>query len=195
MPAGESWRLFFALELPAEIRERAFELGRQISRRLPQVVKWVEVENLHITLKFLGGVAVERVGEVTQVGRKAAEVGEPAELIFSGAGAFPSARNARVLWVGVSGDVDVVARVAEELERLSAEAGLAAPEDRPFRPHLTIGRVRRGARIPDLSSVFAELGETEVGRATVEEFVLMRSHLSREGPTYETVERFALGAR
>lgn len=193
MPAGEAWRLFFAVELPAEIRERAFELVHQISRRIPQVVKWVEVRNLHITLKFLGGVAAERIGEVIQVGRKAAKVGEPAELVLSGAGAFPSARNARVLWIGVSGDVDVLGRVAGELERLSAETGLAAPEDRPFRPHLTIGRVRRGTRIPDLSSVFAELGEPEVGRVAVEEFVLMRSHLSPHGPTYEVVERLMLG--
>lgn len=193
MAAGESWRLFFAVELPAEIRERAFELGRHISHHLPQVVKWVEVENLHITLKFLGGVAAERVGEVIQVGRKAAEVGKSAELVLSGIGAFPSARNARVVWIGVSGDVDVLVPVAEELDRLAAAAGLAAPEDRPFKPHLTIGRVRRGARIPDLNRVIADLGEASVGRVTVEEFVLMRSHLSRHGPTYEVVERFALG--
>ncbi|MCX7599664.1 MAG: RNA 2',3'-cyclic phosphodiesterase [Armatimonadetes bacterium] len=193
MPAGESWRLFFALEFPADIRQRAFDLGRQISRVLPQVIKWVELENLHITLKFLGEVSAERVGEVTQVGRKVAEVGKPAELVLRGAGAFPSLRNPRVLWVGVSGDVDVLGQVADGLEELSAQAGLAAPEGRPFKPHLTIGRVRRGARIPDLSRTFAELAEAEVGRVTVEEFVLMRSHLSRHGPTYEVVERFVLG--
>jgi len=193
MPAEEPWRLFFAVELPAEIRERAFDLGRRISHALDQVIKWVEVENLHITLKFLGAVPVGRVGEALEVGRKAAKLGRVAELSLGGIGAFPSLRNVRVLWVGVGGEVEVLAQVAAELERLSAEAGLAPPEDRPFRAHLTIGRVRRGMRVPDLSNAFAELGEAPVGRVRVEDFVLMRSHLSRHGPTYEVVERFRLG--
>jgi len=194
VPPEESWRLFFAVELPADVRERAYEIGRRLARAAGGAVKWVEVENLHVTLKFVGGVPVGRVDEVVAAGRVAAAAGRSVELVLGGAGAFPSARSPRVLWIGVSGEIEPLGRVAAELDRLLSEAGLAEPEGRPFKPHLTLGRVRRGARAPELTSALAELSNSQAGRVTVEDFVLMRSHLSPRGPAYEVVERFRLSA-
>lgn len=192
MATEETWRLFFAVEFPAEARGRAFEVGRLLARDLGQVVKWVEVGSLHVTLKFVGGVPAGRVAEVIEAGRAAAAAGREGELFLAGAGAFPSARRPRVLWIGVSGDIEPLGAVAADLDRRLAEARLAEPEGRPFRPHLTLGRARQDARPPDMAAALAELADAEVGRVWVEDFVLMRSHLSPRGPTYEVVERFPL---
>ncbi|MCD6351547.1 MAG: hypothetical protein J7M26_05465, partial [Armatimonadetes bacterium] len=82
--------------------------------------------------------------------------------------------------------------VAGELDRLVVEAGLARAENRPFTVHLTLGRVRRGRRAPDLSAALEEFSGQEFGRWRAADFVLMRSFLRPEGPKYEVIERFAL---
>jgi len=190
--AEETWRLFFAVEMPEEVRAEVAEALGELASAARIVVKWVEAENLHITLKFVGAVPQARVTEVRELGREAARAGSCCTLRIVGAGAFPNARRPRVVWLGTTGDFKPLASVATELDRLAAGRGLAEAENRPFTAHLTLGRVRRGKLAPDLTSLLEGYAGREFGEARVDGFVLMRSHLRHQGPIYEVVESYAL---
>ena len=191
MPSSEIWRLFFALLIPDDVRDAAVRLQRQLAPALRGMVKWVEPENLHVTLKFIGNVPAHLLQKIEDIGRKAAAAAEKGSLLARGVGAFPNLRRPRVIWVGLDGDVQALADVAACLNRELSAAHIAEPENRPFTAHLTLGRVRRGARSPDLSGLVAELGDVELGVVPFDEFVLMRSHLRPSGPVYEVVARFS----
>lgn len=192
MGADAAWRLFFAIPMPEEVRAQVAEVLRELAGGARIVVKWVEPENLHITLKFVGAVPQARVAELDELGREAARAGRCCTMRIVGAGAFPNARRPRVVWLGTTGDLEPLASVAAELDRLAAERGLAEAENRAFTPHLTLGRVRRGKLAPDLTSLLEAYAGREFGEARVDRFVLMRSHLRPQGPVYEVVETYAL---
>ncbi len=191
--ASEKWRLFFAVEIPSQVRARAVQVQRRLSRAAGGMVKWVEPENLHITLKFIGEVEAGKVEQVRRIGRQAALKARPMNIEVAGAGAFPSPSSVRVLWLGVRGDTAELAGLAEALEAGLEEAGICGRESRPFVAHLTLGRARRGARLRGIAPALAEFEGESFGEFRVESFVLMRSHLRPEGPVYEVVERFSLG--
>ena len=191
MVPTETWRLFFAVPVSDEVRAGIVEIQRQLAPALRGMVKWVEPENLHVTLKFIGNVPAHVVDKIRQIGEAAAAIACPVELVAEGFGAFPSLRRPRVLWVGLGGDVEPLAVLAGELDRRLAEAGIAQPENRPFTAHITLGRMRRGARPPDLSEMASRLERVRLGLAPCSEFVLMRSHLKPTGPVYEVVQTFA----
>jgi 2'-5' RNA ligase len=92
----------------------------------------------------------------------------------------------------VEGETESVIRVATELDRLLAQANLAQAENRPLTLHLTLGRVRRGKKAPDLTAILSRIGAKEFGTVRVEDFVLMRSHLRPDGPLYQVICSFAL---
>jgi 2'-5' RNA ligase len=192
MAAEEKWRLFFAVEMPEAVRAGAEAVQRQLARLVGDAVKWVERENLHVTLKFVGYVPACRVEAVVEVGRGAATKGRGVVLRVVGAGAFPSLRRPRVLWLGLTGSLEPLAAVAQSLDTCLAQQGLAPPDNRPFQPHLTLGRVRPGRQIANLGAALQELASLDLGPVEVRELVLMRSHLRPEGPVYEAVARFPL---
>jgi 2'-5' RNA ligase len=188
----EKWRLFYAVAMTDEVRRRAAEAQRELGREAGRIVKWVEPKIMHITLKFVGWVPEGRVEDCIAAGREVAAGGRRGKLLLRGAGAFPSARRPRVLWIGAEGDVDLLSAAAEALDRRMAEMGLAEAEGRPFAAHLTLGRVRQGARPPDMTEALAAYDGVGFGEAPVGEVLLMRSHLQPSGPVYEVVEAFAL---
>jgi 2'-5' RNA ligase len=163
-------------------------LGKSTGR----IVKWVDPAILHITLKFVGWVPEKRVEDCLSLGREVAAASRQSKLILAGAGAFPNARRPRVLWIGATGDVDILAAAAGAFDRRMAEVGLAEPENRPFAAHLTLGRVRQDAKPPDLTEALAAFADEQFGEVPVEEFLLMRSHLQPSGPVYEKIGTFAL---
>jgi len=176
-------RLFIAVNLPSDERDRLQrEAGVLRAARLP--VRWVSADALHLTLKFLGEVADARVPEIEQAMTRVAGELPPFELELRGLGAFPNLRTPRVVWVGVHAPPEL-ARLAGGVE--DAMAGLGYPhEDRPFSPHLTLGRADRDARADDFRPLAALAAEftfrAEVAARSVD---LMRSHLSSRGARYE----------
>ena len=104
-------------------------------------VKWVRPEGLHITLKFLGDVDAGRIGDIGRAIEAIAGVEKPLTLRLQGFGGFPSLRSPRVLWIGMEGDTERLALLAARIDQQMGSLGFPA-EDRPFKPHLTIGRVR-----------------------------------------------------
>ena len=150
-------------------------------------LRWVPPENLHFTLKFLGGITPPQLAGVVAAAREVAARTQRFSITLAGLGAFPSARRPRVVWVGVSSGADHLVALAEHLDVVLRPAH-ASREDRPFRPHLTIARVRDAAPARDLSDEIGVLRELEWGSQTVGAILVMESHLRPSGAIYQPVE-------
>lgn len=183
-------RSFIAVPLPPEVKERLAEAQRRLRPAAPEV-KWVAMDSFHITLKFLGGVAPDRLQETWQ--EVAADLRGAAgfTLHLVGAGAFPSAVRPRVLWAGIAQGAEELVRLAARTERACAACGFD-PENRPFRAHVTLGRVREPAPNPQLAEQLAELATTDFGMAPVDRVLLMKSDLTPQGATYTALEQLLL---
>jgi RNA 2',3'-cyclic 3'-phosphodiesterase len=190
-----SFRLFVALEPPAEVRARLVAIQDALRARAGRAagdVRWVTPDNLHLTLQFLGAVAEDRVGDVRGAVTDAAAAGRRLQLHVGGAGAFPSARRPRVLWAGLAGDVAPLAALVKDLGARLAPLGFP-PESRPFSAHLTLGRARAPRGAPRLAAALSPLDPAPAVPWTAAEVVLVRSHLSSLGSRYEALLRAPLG--
>ncbi len=188
-----TYRLFVALEPPELVRRRLEEMVGELRRlggSAAREVRWVAPGNVHLTLHFLGNAPEERLEEVKAAVAAAAAAARPLLLEVRGAGGFPNTRRPRVVWAGLAGDVAPIGPLVKDLGARLAPLGFP-PEERPFSPHLTLGRARDGA--PGLAGALAAVKEVEVGTWRAGELVLFRSHLSPKGPTYEALLRAPLG--
>lgn len=152
---------------------------------IPGVV--VPVENLHLTFRFVGDV------DPVSFDRLLAALAEstlpaPFRIRLGGLGAFPKARKASVLWLDVSDPADELSEIHSVVEEACETAGLGQ-EERPFRPHVTLSRIRPPA---DVRSLIDSTPRLDVS-STVDELVVLRSHLGGGVPRYEPLERFPLG--
>ena len=195
MEEPRNHRLFVALEPPEAVRRRIAQAEAGLRRgagRAAEDVRWVPAENVHLTLQFLGAVPHDRVAAVAAAVAAAAAASRPLALEVKGAGGFPNARRARVLWLGLGGELAALAALVQDLGGRLAPLGFA-PEARPFAPHLTLGRARDGRGAPGMGGALAEAALAEgVGwRST--EVVLFESHLSPKGARYEAGARARLG--
>lgn len=187
-----AWRLFVAIELPEAVHRRVEQVTAQLAGAGWRA-KWVKPEGVHLTLKFYGNVAVERVDALSAALAAAVSNHAPFTLRVSGPGVFPAPRRPRVLWLGLEGELDALSALAGAVERASVPLGFAA-EERPFRPHITVARVRpeQQATISGLEDHFARLAALPPIPFRVEHLALIRSQLRRDGPLYTAVRRFAL---
>ena len=188
-------RLFVALEPPEPVRRRLGALAEDLRRgagRAGDEVRWVPPANVHLTLQFLGAVPEERVTAVEAALGEAAAESRPLSLSVRGVGGFPNARRPRVLWAGLEGDLAPLAALVAGLGARLGKLGFP-PEDRPFSPHLTLGRARDGHGAPGLAGALARAGQAEAAPWRASELVLFESHLSPRGPRYEAIARVALG--
>jgi RNA 2',3'-cyclic 3'-phosphodiesterase len=186
-------RTFICLELPAIERARLGEIASRLRRHRARV-SWVPAENLHLTLAFLGDVDDEQIPAVVAATERAAGPAAPLQLRLGDAGAFPSLARPRVLWVGVDGDTDALASLHRAVSRELDAVGLAS-DAKPFRPHLTIGRVKDD-RDPALGATTAELAAASVASEpfAVDDGVVMRSDLEARGARHTPLARLRLGA-
>jgi 2'-5' RNA ligase len=181
-------RLFFAIDLDAQARAAAAAVARSLRGvGHGDGVHWAHPEGLHVTLRFLGNVAAERVAGVTRHVRAQTAALAPFRLELGGARLFPSRRRARFVVLDV-GPMEPLCELAEAVERGAVEAGFE-PEPRPFRAHLTLGRIR-GKNPPTVTGDVTAAGESCV----VAETVLFQSRLHRSGARYTPVERIPLDA-
>ncbi len=185
----EQVRSFIAIELPDELKLGLTQLEDQLKMSKQPWVKWVDPYNIHLTLKFLGSIAVDRISEITGVMEEAIQGIPPFRLEVKDLGVFPSLRRVQVAWVGISGEVDKLSQLQQHLESNLAHLGFA-PESRPFTPHLTLARLRNRASLDERQS-FGQLIATTRFETTytikVATISLMRSQLTRGGATYSRI--------
>jgi RNA 2',3'-cyclic 3'-phosphodiesterase len=174
-------RMFVAIELDDRIKS-AFALRASARQGLGPAFKFVNLEQAHLTLVFLGEVASPQSDRIIAAMQQPIEDVHPFRMAFGGLGVFPPRGAPRVLWLGVSeGEREVIALqrvVARRLEALGIQ-----PEDRPFHPHLTLGRWRQ-SRPSDRPSLGADAQNASTAGMTVDRVTLFESRLSSKGPAH-----------
>lgn len=174
-------RTFVCIEIPESIRSRINKL-QQTLRQMEALVSWTRPSNIHLTLKFLGGVEASSINRTTKALERAANGIRPFEVEVSGGGCFPSPRSPRVLWVGISNVPEQLRQLYTNIEDELAGEGFPR-EKRRFSPHLTIGRIREPRNSARLAEALIAIGfETEAFPA--KEVILMRSDLKPTGSIY-----------
>ena len=190
----EQVRSFIAIELPDELKLGLAQLETQLKMSKQPWVKWVDPYSIHLTLKFLGSIAADRISEITKAMEEAIQGISPFHLEVKDLGVFPSLRRVQVAWVGISGEVDKLSQLQQHLESNLARLGFA-PESRPFTPHLTLARLRNRASLDERQS-FGQLIATTKFEAVytikVDAISLMRSQLTREGAIYSQISSVKL---
>ncbi len=184
-------RAFIGVPIDPTTTAKISQVVSQLEHPLPDV-RWVAEANLHFTLKFLGDV---EEGHVEPINHALVDTLRPFSrftLNAKGLGVFPDVRRARVLWVGLQGDR--LAALALKVENAMVSLGFA-PELRPFKPHLTIGRWRRFNGSPKkLAEALERWQGFEFGRSEVEEVILFQSVLKPEGAVYRQLNVVRLSA-
>lgn len=192
-----SARLFIAVTPPPEVLEALGLARRELEGRGLPRLRWVAPERLHLTLKFLGQTPPDRIDDVAAAMEESAAALAPIELRLAEWGTFGGrgGRAPRVLWVGLSGEVEALVGCAEAVDAALSARGFE-PEPRPFRPHLTLARVPDRASAEDRAAVaraVAEAPEPTTPAFRVTALDLVRSHLGGGAARYEALRRAPLG--
>ncbi len=185
-------RCFVALNLPPELKGRLAELEARLKEARADV-SWVKPENIHLTLKFLGGVEETRIPLIKRAIQEGLHGEGPLVLSLAGLGVFPNPRSPRVIWVGVEGDTERMEKLQKRLEQALEEVGFPR-EARSFSPHMTLGRMRSRQGTAGLMELVGRLGEYRAGSIQAESIELMRSQLHPAGAIYSILESFPLSA-
>jgi RNA 2',3'-cyclic 3'-phosphodiesterase len=191
-------RLFLALDLNDAARAKVAAVARELAENLerarePRAVKWVERENLHVTLRFLGEVTDETAAALQQVLSAPLPV-KPFTLRVGGAGCFPPSGDPRIVWVGITEGADDARAVYQHLDVRLRPLDFAS-EAREYRPHVTLGRVRDLSRpVGRNLRVWLHGVPSRLGEVAIEDVTLYRSQLSSRGPRYEALMRTGLSS-
>ena len=179
-------RAFIAIELPVPIQDAIQHQTTGLRQALDSsLVRWVPSHNVHLTLKFLGDVSPSNIELLTQMLIQEADQQPAFDIQIGDLGSFPTPRRPRVIWIGIHAPA-VMESLHRCIESSSARLGYT-PEDRPFSPHLTIGRVRQNLSATGLQKIRTSLDGTRVGvigSAKVESIHLFRSDLQSNGSVY-----------
>jgi RNA 2',3'-cyclic 3'-phosphodiesterase len=176
-------RSFIAIELPSTVKQELATLEDVLKKRSSQVVRWVEPQGIHLTLKFLGDVASDRIDEINMAIDETTQGTNPFRLELQEVGAFPNFNRAQVVWVGMKGELDKLAYLQKQIESNTEQLGFPR-EERAFTPHLTLGRVRNYTSPDDRKKLGQILAQTPFASSQIimVDFVnLMKSQLTSNG--------------
>lgn len=173
-------RAFIALELPPPVKDELKCVTEALADQFPpRVVRWVPVENMHLTCRFLGDTAVAQLPAIREQLEVLAGRCEAFTLQLAGLGCFPNRKRLRVLWVGVQGQAAALQALKRALDERLAPLGWE-PEKRTFRAHLTVGRVKDKRQAAQINWQY----EVQPVSFTVTAVHLIESQLRPQGPLY-----------
>ncbi len=186
-------RSFLSIELPKLILSKIEGVQGDL-RSTHADVRWVSPEKIHLTLKFFGNIEVSRIDVIFKSIEEPVRNTLPFSVRVKGAGAFPSLKNPRVIWMGLADGIEMLISLQKEIEARLEKIGFE-PEDRPFQPHLTLGRMKSSRGKEDLVRKMENHTEEEFGAFQVERVALFKSDLRPSGPIYTLLRILRLGNR
>ena len=188
---SDEWRTFCAIELSDRVREQLADHVKRLREAVPDAsASWSRPENVHLTLKFFGNVPTQDVTRISVAATRVAQQFSSFQIRIGGTGVFPRRSRPQVLWVGVEDSSNSLSDLQQRLEEEFAREGFAK-EDRGFRPHLTIARLRRPEDARQLAEAHIQTKFSFI-EVPVNEFVLFRSELSPKGSRYTTISKHEL---
>jgi 2'-5' RNA ligase len=186
-------RSFLANELPKPILKKIEEVQEDL-RSTHADVRWVSPDKIHLTLKFFGNIEEPRIDLILKSIEGPIRNTLPFSLRVRGMGAFPSLKNPRVIWMGLVDGREALISLQKQIETQLERIGFRA-EDRPFHPHLTLGRMKSSRGREELVERMEKHKEEEFGDLQVERVVLFKSDLRPSGPIYTPLKEMKLGGR
>ncbi len=186
MNTEESLRTFIAIELPEEVKNGLNTLENRLKSSCSTSAKWIDSRSIHLTLKFLGQTSINSIPSLTSALNTVAEITLPFSLSVTQLGAFPNNQRIQVVWVGLTGDLNCLNLLQQNIESAISPLGYPA-EKRAFVPHLTLARVRDTASSQDRLNLGTLLTKTNLHPSlnmSVGSISLMQSKLTPIGAIY-----------
>jgi len=184
-------RSFLAFELPVEIKKNVNRVSKEI-RHAGLDARWVKVENIHLTVIFLGNIKTEVIENINDAIGKVCPGYGSFQVALKGMGCFPNRRRPRVLWIGLDGDLDRMSHFRDDLQKSLKPFGIKA-EKRSFRPHLTLARFRSmrkmGSKLEDILMAHETL---ETPMESLKELIFFKSDLKPGGAVYTQLKSWPL---
>ncbi|MCK4607124.1 MAG: RNA 2',3'-cyclic phosphodiesterase [candidate division Zixibacteria bacterium] len=183
-------RLFIALPLGPQVEAYLGEIAGLLKQK-GGAVKWVDARNIHLTVRFLGDTEEAHVGALKELLDTVAGRHAPVQATIDRLGAFPNLRRPRIFWAGLRDSLDALENLATEVEQGVRRLGFE-PEQKRFKPHLTLGRVRKNQGLDSLAA-FIESFEFVETPLKLDRLVLFKSTLTPRGPIYDRLHEAMLG--
>lgn len=181
-------RAFLAIDVDEDLKAGMYKVVKQF-RQTDARIKYVELENLHMTLKFFGDIDTEGIDLLSSKIEKVVSGFDKFPIKIKGCGAFPNTNRIKVIWLGLEDDA-LVRKLHDELDNEFVKLGFDG--DRKFSTHLTIGRMKSAKGKDEVKSKIEEFKDVEIGEMTVDRIVLKKSTLTPHGPIYDDIKIFEL---
>ncbi|MEN6622849.1 MAG: RNA 2',3'-cyclic phosphodiesterase [Smithella sp.] len=192
MDTEKKIRAFLAIEPSAEALAAIARLQEKLKREIGGPISWTRPQGNHLTLKFFGYVSQADVENICTAVKKITETASSLLLNIEKIGVFPDQKRPRVLWVGTGGEIEKLTLLQKKLDEEFAVIGFPA-ENRPFRAHLTLGRIKDARLTAGLSEALKKHIDFTAGEFRAEELILFQSKLSPKGAIYTRLASFPLG--
>ena len=189
MALEKSIRAFLAIDPPEEVLREIANLQDRLKRTMQGDIRWVRPEGIHLTLKFFGSISADRIAGITRVVEEHVNAVFPLDLTIRRIGVFPDLKRPRVLWLGMEGDVEQLIALQRKLDEGFQDLGVER-EDRPFRAHLTLGRIKTPKEVAGLAKAVESGWDATAGQFRAGALFLFRSELKPSGAVYTKLAEF-----
>ncbi|MBN1591680.1 MAG: RNA 2',3'-cyclic phosphodiesterase [Candidatus Coatesbacteria bacterium] len=183
-------RAFISIEIPKPIREQMIGVPEPL-KEVKGKFSWSSTNNLHITLKFLGDCTRRRLEAISKRLSEIAASHMQFGISFEGVGVFPSFSAPRIVWLGIKDGREQLVKLANDISD-SMEAIGFKKEAKPFRPHITLARIKYLGSKPEFKTAVGEISNTKISPMAAKYIFLMRSQLNPKGAIYTVIERMCL---
>ena len=181
-------RAFLAVDIDDDLKPKINKIIKQF-KQTDANIKYVDLINLHLTLKFFGDIDIEGIDLLSQRISEVVSQFEPFKIRIKGCGAFPNTNHIKVIWVGLEED-ELLKNLHDKLDVEFKKLGFEA--DKKFSSHLTIGRMKSAKNKNKVKAMIEEFGDAEIGEMVVDKIVLKKSTLKPSGPIYDDINIFEL---
>ena len=185
-------RAFLAIEPSENVLQEITRLQEKLKQEINGRLSWTRPQGQHLTLKFFGDISKEDINNISTAVQKRVVAETKLNLKVEKLGVFPDARRPRVLWCGVTGDVEKLIALQKKLDSDFAALGFPA-EDRSFKAHLTLARIKDSRDMTGMSEALKKHNEFIAGDLIADKLFLFQSNLSPQGTVYTKLAEFALG--
>ena len=181
-------RAFLAIDVDEDLKAKMYRIIKEF-KQIDANIKYVDLENLHLTLKFFGDIDTEGIDLLSSKIESVVSHFDEFPIKIKGCGAFPNTNRIKVIWLGIEED-EIIKKLHDELDKEFVKLGF--DKDKRFSSHLTIGRMRNAKGKDKVKSAIEEFSEIEIGEMAVDRITLKKSTLTPQGPIYEDLEIFEL---